>query len=108
VSEAQTAELWYQKALARFLVPENIDAAPLSLQPQFRAIAAKLETVTWEGLLKETVLFGSPERIVDRVREMEEAGVGELLCWMNFGGLSHERVKRSMRLLAEKVMPHFR
>lgn len=108
VSEAQTAELWYQKALARFLVPENIDAAPLSLQPQFRAIAAKLETVTWEGLLKETVLFGSPERIVDRVREMEEAGVGELLCWMNFGGLPHERVKRSICLFAEKVIPHFR
>jgi len=108
VSEAHAAELWYQTALARFLVPENIDAAPPSLQPQFRAIAARLATVSWEGLLQETVLFGSPERIVDQVREMEDLGVGELLCWMNFGGLPQDRVKRSMRLFAEKVMPHFR
>jgi len=108
IREAQAAELWYQQALARFLVPEHIDAAPSSLQPQFRAIAARLATVSWEGLLKETVLFGSPERIVDGVWEMKEAGVGELLCWMNFGGLPQDRVKRSMRLFAEKVMPHFR
>ena len=71
-------------------------------------IAERLKTITWEGLLKETVLFGSPERIIDKVREMEEAGVGELLCWMNFGGLPQDRVERSMRLFAEKVMPHFK
>ena len=65
-------------------------------------------TVSWEDLVKETVLFGSPERIVDGVREMQEAGVGELLCWMNFGGFSPDLVKRSMRLFAEKVMPRFR
>ena len=106
--EAEAAERWYQQSLARFLVPENIDAAPPALQPQFRAIADRLKTVTWEKLVEETVLFGSPERIVDRVHEMQEAGVGELLCWMNFGGLPHELVTRSMRLFAEKVMPHFR
>jgi alkanesulfonate monooxygenase SsuD/methylene tetrahydromethanopterin reductase-like flavin-dependent oxidoreductase (luciferase family) len=108
IREAEAAERWYQQSLARFLVPENIAVASPSLQPQFRALAERLKTVTWEGLVRETVLFGSPERIVDRVREMEEAGVGELLCWMNFGGLPHELVKRSMRLFAEKVMPHFR
>ena len=106
--ETQAAELWYQQALARFLVPEHIEAAPPTLQPQFRALADRLATITWEQLIEETVLFGSPERIVDRVREMQEAGVGELLCWMNFGGLPQDRVERSMRLFAEKVMPHFR
>ena len=108
IREAQAAELWYQQALARFLVPEHIDAAPAALQPQFRAIAARLATVNWQDLVKETVLFGSPERVVAGVREMQEAGVGELLCWMNFGGLAPDLVKRSMRLFAEKVMPHFR
>ncbi len=108
IREAEAAERWYQDSLARFLVPENIDAAPPGLQPQFRMLAERLKTVTWEGLLKETVLFGSPEQIIDKVREMEEAGVGELLCWMNFGGLPQDRVERSMQLFAEKVMPHFR
>lgn len=105
--EAESAERWYQDSLARFLVPENIDMAPSALQPQFRIIAERLKTVTWEGLLKETVLFGSPERIIDKIAEMDEAGIGELLCWMNFGGLPQDRVERSMRLFSEKVMPHF-
>ena len=108
ITEAQDAELWYQQALARFLVPENIDTAPPGLQPQFRAIASALKTITWEKLVEETVLFGSPERIVDKVREMEAIGVGELLCWMNFGSLPQDRVQRSLRLFAEKVMPRFR
>jgi alkanesulfonate monooxygenase SsuD/methylene tetrahydromethanopterin reductase-like flavin-dependent oxidoreductase (luciferase family) len=108
VREAEAAERWYQQSLARFLIPENIETASPALQPQFRAMADRLKMVTWEKLLEETVLFGSPERIVDRVHEMQEVGVGEILCWMNFGGLPQELVLRSMRLFAEKVMPHFR
>ena len=106
--ETRDAELWYQQSLARFLVPERIEAAHPSLQPQFRAMADRLASITWEKLVEETVVFGSPERVTDRIREMEAAGVGELLCWMNFGGLPPDRVDRSMRLFAEKVMPHFR
>ena len=108
IEEAKAAELWYQQALARFLIPENIDAAPASLQPQFRTIAETLKSVSWEKLLEETVVFGSPERVIDKVHEMKELGVGELLCWMNFGSLPQERARRSMRLFAEKVMPHFK
>jgi alkanesulfonate monooxygenase SsuD/methylene tetrahydromethanopterin reductase-like flavin-dependent oxidoreductase (luciferase family) len=108
MEEAHAAELWYQQALARFLIPDNIDAAPPALQPQFRALADALKTVSWEKLLEETVVFGSPERVIDKVREMQEIGVGELLCWMNFGTLPQDRVLRSMRLFAEKVLPKFR
>lgn len=108
IEEAQAAELWYQQALARFLVPENMDTAPSTLQPQFRALAETLKTISWEKLIAETVVFGSPERVIDKVREMQALGVGELLCWMNFGTLPQDRVQRSLRLFAEKVMPHFR
>jgi alkanesulfonate monooxygenase SsuD/methylene tetrahydromethanopterin reductase-like flavin-dependent oxidoreductase (luciferase family) len=108
VREAEAAERWYQQSLARFLIPENIAAAPPALQSQFRLLEERLKTISWEKLLQETVLFGSPERIVDRVQEMKAAGVGELLCWMNFGGLPHDLVTRSMRLFAEKVIPHCR
>ena len=38
----------------------------------------------------------------------EEAGVNNLVCWMNFGGLPMEMVERSMRLFAAEVMPALR
>src|SRR5437016_5847363 len=35
-------------------------------------------------------------------------GVGEMLCWTNFGGVPQEKVRRSMELFAREVMPRFR
>ena len=108
LSEAKDAEMWYQNSLAQFLVPANLDIAPPSLRPQFKALAKRLASITWEQLVRETVMFGSPDRVADQVQEMEEAGIGELLCWMSFGGLARAKVERSMRLFAEKVIPKFR
>jgi len=31
-----------------------------------------------------------------------------VLCWMNFGGLAQDKIRRSMELFAREVMPHFR
>ena len=62
----------------------------------------------WEELIEDSLLIGSPETVRGKVEEMRAAGVGELVCWMNFGGLPIERVERSMRLFAETVMPAFR
>jgi hypothetical protein len=30
------------------------------------------------------------------------------MCWMNFGGLPVDKVRRSMELIAREVMPRFR
>jgi hypothetical protein len=53
-------------------------------------------------------VIGSPETVAARIAELEEAGVGEVACWMNFGGLPLDKIRRSMRLFAEDVMPRFR
>ena len=31
-------------------------------------------------------------------------GVGHVLCWMNFGGLPQDKIRRSMELFAKEVM----
>lgn len=106
--EARAAEEWYQGAFKRFLIPERIEDAPPSLQPRFRAMAARFEHFRLDDVLRESVLFGSPERVIDGLEEMRALGIGEVLCWMNFGGLAPELVARSMRLFADRVIPRFR
>jgi len=108
LAEAKDAEMWYQEALRRFQVPERIEDAHPSLQPGFRAVAERLGKVTWEGLVADTVAFGSPDTVARRLERMREIGVGHLLCWMNFGGLAQDKVRRSMELFAREVMPYFR
>jgi alkanesulfonate monooxygenase SsuD/methylene tetrahydromethanopterin reductase-like flavin-dependent oxidoreductase (luciferase family) len=55
-------------------------------------------------------LSGSPEDAVKRLRELiDYFEVTDFLNVTQFAGyLSHEQISRSMRLFADRVMPHFR
>jgi alkanesulfonate monooxygenase SsuD/methylene tetrahydromethanopterin reductase-like flavin-dependent oxidoreductase (luciferase family) len=108
LAEAKAAELWYQEAFRRFVLPDRIEDAHPSLQPGFRAMAERLSTINWDDLVRETVAFGSPDTVAAKIQEMRAIGVGQVLCWMSFGGLAQERVRRSMELFAREVMPAFR
>jgi len=108
LEEARAAELWYQESFRRFVIPERIEDAHPSLQPGFRAMAEKLATVSWEGLVRETLAFGSPDTVARHIEHMRRLGVGQTLCWMNFGGLPQDKIRRSMELFAREVMPRFR
>ena len=108
LAEARDAEMWYQESFRKFLIPERIEESHPTLQPGFRAMAERLSKITWEGLVAETLAFGSPETVARHIEQMRQLGVGQLMCWMNFGGLSEDRVRRSMDLFAREVMPRFR
>ena len=108
LEEAKDAEMWYQDSLRRFQVPERIEDAHPSLQAGFRAAAERFAKVTWEGLVAETVAFGSPDTVAKHIENMRDMGIGQVLCWMNFGGLPQEKIRRSMELFAREVMPRFR
>jgi alkanesulfonate monooxygenase SsuD/methylene tetrahydromethanopterin reductase-like flavin-dependent oxidoreductase (luciferase family) len=108
LAEARDAEMWYQESFRKFLIPERIEESHPTLQPGFRAMAERLSKITWEGLVAETLAFGSPETVARHIEQMRRLGVGQLMCWMNFGGLPEDRVRRSMDLFAREVMPRFR
>jgi alkanesulfonate monooxygenase SsuD/methylene tetrahydromethanopterin reductase-like flavin-dependent oxidoreductase (luciferase family) len=108
LQQAKAAELWYQDSFRRFVIPERIEDAHPTLQPAFRAMAERLGKVTWEGLVAETLAFGSPDTVARHIEYMRSIGVGQVLCWMNFGGLPQDKVRRSMELFAHEVMPRFR
>jgi alkanesulfonate monooxygenase SsuD/methylene tetrahydromethanopterin reductase-like flavin-dependent oxidoreductase (luciferase family) len=108
LAETKDAELWYQESFRKFVIPERIDEAHPTLQPGFRAMADRLSKVTWEGLVKETLAFGSPDTVARHIETMRQLGVGQVMCWMNFGGLPQDKIRRSMELFAREVMPRFR
>jgi alkanesulfonate monooxygenase SsuD/methylene tetrahydromethanopterin reductase-like flavin-dependent oxidoreductase (luciferase family) len=108
LAEAKDAEMWYQDSLRRFIIPERIEDTHPSLQPGFRAMAERFSGVTWEKLVAETLAFGSPDTVARHIETMRAMGVGQVLCWMNFGGLPQDKIRRSMELFAKEVMPSFR
>ncbi len=108
VAEAKPYEMWYQQAFRRFVVPDRLEEAHPTLQPAFKAMAERLDKITWDGLVRETLAFGSPDTVARHIEHMRTLGVGQVLCWMNFGGLPHDKVRHSMELFAREVMPRFR
>jgi len=72
-----------------------------------REEAAKLGRLSYDEILQELVVYGTPESVTARLLELREAlGYTTLSVWMNVGGLiPHERVLGSMRLFAERVIP---
>jgi alkanesulfonate monooxygenase SsuD/methylene tetrahydromethanopterin reductase-like flavin-dependent oxidoreductase (luciferase family) len=67
-------------------------------------------SIPYDDILKQRVLFGTPEAVVDRLQEYQEAlGISSVVLETNYGGqIPYDRVINSLRLLTEKVVPKFK
>ncbi len=70
--------------------------------------ATRFNEAAWADL-ETAPMVGDPAEVLRRVRVVQEAlDLGYLMTWMNFGGIDHQETRRSMKLFAREVMPHFR
>lgn len=107
-AQAQPAEEWFLDAYARSIDPTGLRGLPEPVRQAAEASAARARSLSWDGLVDECLLVGSPDTVRRKALELREAGVGELVCWMNFGGIAPEHARRSMQLFADEVMPALR
>ena len=66
--------------------------------------------VSYDDILRDSVMYGTPDAIVDRIREYREMlGLSGVILETNLGGqIPIDLVENSIRLLADKVMPAFK
>ncbi|HEV7664427.1 MAG TPA: LLM class flavin-dependent oxidoreductase [Chloroflexota bacterium] len=107
-ADAEMHERWYLDSFARSLSADGLPGLSDTARRQALAMAERVTNRRWEDLIEDSLLIGSPDTVRAKVAELAEAGVGELACWMNFGGLPLEQVERSMSLFATEVIPAFR
>ena len=60
---------------------------------------------TLEYVLENRAIVGDPDYCISRIEELKRHGVRYLGANFSMGGLSHDKVLRSMELFANKVMP---
>ena len=70
----------------------------------------RLQGVTYEEALREKVIVGTPPMVTERIEAVcRELGLNGILAELNSGGrIPHERVRNSLRLLCDEVLPHVR
>jgi alkanesulfonate monooxygenase SsuD/methylene tetrahydromethanopterin reductase-like flavin-dependent oxidoreductase (luciferase family) len=71
---------------------------------------AKMQSIEYDEVLRERMIVGTPERVIDRLREIKQTlGLDGILAELNPGSLiPHERVMTALRLLCERVIPAFK
>lgn len=91
----------------RMRVEQTDDGATSQTAEARQARARRLGALTYDEVLDQFVVYGTREAVADRLLAVRESvGFSTLGAWMNTGGrLPHERVLRSMRRFAERVIP---
>lgn len=56
----------------------------------------------------QRLYFGSPDTVIKKFREAAQRGVTHISNWMMFGGIEHDKLMRSIRLMGEEVIPALR
>jgi alkanesulfonate monooxygenase SsuD/methylene tetrahydromethanopterin reductase-like flavin-dependent oxidoreductase (luciferase family) len=86
------------------------DLVTTAANPEVAARIQRTAQTPYDDILKQRVLYGTPEAVVDRLQEYQDAlGITGVVLEMNYGGrLPYERVINSIRLLTEKVAPRFK
>ncbi len=90
-----------------FILPEGEEYPPAFAGRQ--KMGEYIRSLTFEKIVEGDLMWiGDVDYIADRVRWLrDECGANYIISNMSPGGLEHEKVAKSMELLAKKVMPQF-
>ena len=110
---AETAERAHSEPEAsamhaiRYAAEELINtASSQEIAERFRQLAR----TPYDDILKQRLLYGTPEAVVDRLQEYQDTlGITGVVLEMNYGGrIPYDRVVNSIRLLTARVLPRFK
>ena len=110
---AETAEMARAEPEASILSSQRqVSALMKKYAPSQQSYEAgeAMASDSYDDILKKRIIVGTPEYIVERLQEYQEAlGISGVILEVNYGGqIPYDRVVNCMRLLAEKVMPQFK
>ena len=105
--DAQRArQIRYYKECVIPALPGDPKTAPPSYR-YFVDMVARLHKVKPEDLTENSVLLGSPQRIIDTLKKVEAAGFAEVILYFNVGLKPHQQVKDEMARFMSEVAPAF-
>jgi alkanesulfonate monooxygenase SsuD/methylene tetrahydromethanopterin reductase-like flavin-dependent oxidoreductase (luciferase family) len=102
---------WWYTTVAAFLLKWELAHLP----PEAQAKAFPLLKKQADGDFditqfdrEDMVIVGTPEECLEKFLKYEAAGVHQVLCYLNFGFLSHKAVIDSITLLGDYVIPELK
>ena len=100
---------WYFNLVMK-LVPKGPNAQGYEYMANVAAEFEKSGGVDIQNLREGgIIMLGTPEMMRAKLTELrDDIGQRQVFCWMRIGGLEDRKVRASMKLFAEEVMPYFK
>ena len=99
---------WWYKHLAEFTLRWEL---PMLSEAEQQAVFPLLQPVL-DGQVpvshyqeQDMIIIGTADECLEKIIRYDEVGVDQLLCYVQFGDLPHDKVMRSLELLAQHVIP---
>jgi len=96
---------YFQNCVLRAF-PDDPSKMPPTMH-YFMKINEILRNTKKEDLSDRSILIGSPARIIDSLKQVEAAGIDEVILYFNVGRKPHAMVKEQMHRFAEEIAPAF-
>jgi alkanesulfonate monooxygenase SsuD/methylene tetrahydromethanopterin reductase-like flavin-dependent oxidoreductase (luciferase family) len=108
-SEPEDSTMRAYRRLAENMA-SSVGAAGTTVSEERAERAERLSHVTYEDVLRDRVAYGTPDMVVDRLRELrDQLGLSGVIAESNVGGrVPLDRVLNSIRLYAQEVAPRLR
>ena len=114
IASTREEEQYGKEALVRYFQDALIAAFPSAsgekVPPTYKYfvdIVNILRDMRPEKLTDKSILCGSPQHIVDTLKQVEKAGIAEVILYFNYGQKPHALVKEQMERFMREVAPHF-
>ena len=106
--EAEVPFMWFKQTGQEVSAPpgQRVDLLP----DEYAAYRSRYSTdarFDYDAMCENVMLFGSPDDIAERIGRLRDSGAENLIFFVNFGGIEHQKVLDSLELFAAEVMPQF-
>jgi alkanesulfonate monooxygenase SsuD/methylene tetrahydromethanopterin reductase-like flavin-dependent oxidoreductase (luciferase family) len=102
---------WWYKNLAEFILEwDSQHLTPTEREQIFPLLGQRAagDFSPAEFHEHDMIIVGDPDQCIEKMLHYESLGVDELICYVQFGQLSHEAVMRCIELLGTEIIPELR
>ena len=100
---------WFVNMAEKLYAPWQGRTVPDSYKFAVDAIQRERTDKTAEDhLASGAFAMGNPDTVIEVLKGYQEAGVDQILCFMQMGNLAHTRIMESIKLVGRQVIPYFK
>ena len=100
--------LWFVDKAEELYRPWQGREVPDSYKFSVNAVQQeRVDKTAQDHLESGAFAMGNPDTVIKVLRKYQEAGVDQVLCFMQMGNLEHYRIMESIKLFGRQVIPFF-